>query len=298
MRAFVRAHRPLIATLFGGLLVGAIAGGAVLIVAVSQGPATAVVAPSPSPSPSSPPAVGVGTIMDELHGNCIACHLKPDGGVGTKPIPPVGHPTQGWTACTACHARDRLVQTAPGHTGIHADQCLVCHTSTTAAAAMRPHGENVGNCLTCHGSSAPLPDSMKGYAATTCWLCHRASDEVTPAIPHPLEGNAVCESCHTAGMVGALPANHASRADNVCTACHEIRTTTPPAAPHSLVGLDGKCASCHGPDVTPGALPSPGSSAGPATSDASGARASAAPAGSHWPLVSPAASPRTGSPSP
>jgi hypothetical protein len=263
MPTFLRRHRQLLATVFAGLLVGGLAGAGILVVSFVQQSGSATVVPSAPPTPS-PSAVAINDVMDELHGDCTACHLRPGGGVGTKPIPPIGHPLDGWTNCTGCHAPDKLVNTAPGHSGIHADQCLVCHKSGTPAAAMRPHGDQkVGNCLSCHGKSAPLPASMEGRSAATCWLCHRASTTATPDIPHPVEGNAACETCHVAGKIGALPASHETRADTTCTACHALKTTTAPLAPHSLVGLDGKCATCHAPGVSPGPLPSPGTSAGP-----------------------------------
>ncbi len=251
----IRRHALLVASI-AGVVVAAAVGIGVLVMLGATSSTGQVAVSSPVPSPSAP-AMVVGDVMDTLHGDCTACHLKPGGGVGTRPIPAVGHPLEGWTDCTACHSPNRLVSTAPGHTGIHADQCLVCHKSETAAAPPRPHADlEVGDCLGCHGSSAPLPASMTGRSEATCWLCHRASNVETPTIPHPLGGNSVCETCHTAGKVGALPVSHAGRPDTTCVACHDAKPLTAPVAPHSLAGLEGKCATCHAPGVSPGPLPS------------------------------------------
>jgi hypothetical protein len=257
--------------------------GIVVFDRVFQERAVAVVAtPSPLPSPS---AMAVSDVMNTINGDCTACHLSPDGGVGTKPIPPVGHPTKGWENCTNCHASDRLVATAPGHSGIHADQCLVCHKSETAAAAMRPHSDRNVACLSCHGTTAPLPDSMKGRAESTCWLCHQETTETPPLIPHPLAGNAACLQCHVAGRIGALPSNHQGRTEAICTQCPAPSGNNAPTALHSLVGLEGKCAQCHASGTSANQAPSPGAP-GP-----SGAPAvSPAPPGTQWPLITPSPS--------
>ncbi len=270
MRGFLAGRRLVVASVLAVVAVGILGGWAIGQTGLIAPPA-AQPGPSASPSPVASPTPAVNAVMDELHGDCTACHVNPNGGVGTKPIPALAHPLQGWTDCTGCHNPAGLVQTAPGHTGIHKDQCLICHKSDTAAAPPRPHaGEDVGNCLDCHGKTAPLPASMDGRSVATCWLCHQSSKVATPDIPHPLTGNTICETCHTAGKVGALPASHAGRSDTTCIACHNQAPTTAPLAPHSLVGLDGKCDLCHGPGVgspaplpSASALPAPGWSGAP-----------------------------------
>ena len=109
--------------------------------------------------------------------NCGACHVDANGGVGTKTIPPLAHPLEGWRDCTACHADDRLVKTAPGHSSLHKDDCLICHAAPilTGSAPPRPHHVVTGApCISCHGSTAPLPTDMVGR--TNCWICHYGTE--------------------------------------------------------------------------------------------------------------------------
>ncbi len=134
--------------------------------------------PSPEPSPTARPNTSMLPINVEIPAgsDCAGCHVKADGSVGMNPIPAIGHPLEGWSDCTACHTTARLVETAPGHVGIHEDQCLVCHTKSTNLPSPRPHPpiRNTG-CFECHGKTAPLPDDMSHRSETTCWLCHRAT---------------------------------------------------------------------------------------------------------------------------
>ena len=102
----------------------------------------AVASPSPTPAatatpPATPsPSAGPGNLISIMpQGDCTACHKTPGNAVN---VPPIGHPLEGWGSCTSCHANDRLVETAPGHSGIHADQCLVCHTATTPGGRGSP----------------------------------------------------------------------------------------------------------------------------------------------------------------
>ena len=130
--------------------------------------------PTIHPLPTTGPVVPAAVEMP-LQGDCLACHQTTTG-IGLVPVPALGHPLAGWRDCTACHAPERLVQTAPGHTSLHRDQCLLCHTHATPAAPSRPHSSAVTtDCLACHGTSAPLPGTMVGRDDATCWLCHRAS---------------------------------------------------------------------------------------------------------------------------
>ena len=124
-------------------------------------------ASTPTPSAIAPMRIAIPADSD-----CAGCHAS-GGLIGLKAIPALAHPVKGWADCTACHADDRLVKTAPGHTGIHRDQCLLCHQEPTdgAASLPRPHHVVAGTaCTTCHGSKAPLPTDMAGR--TNCWICH------------------------------------------------------------------------------------------------------------------------------
>jgi hypothetical protein len=222
----------------------------------SEPVAVASVAPSPTPTPVRPIAEQVDMT---LRGDCTACHLTPDGGVGTKTIPALAHPLQGWTDCSSCHAADKLVQTAAGHAGIHADQCTVCHTKSSGPAPGRPHPAGLDlQCLSCHGTTkAHLPTTMAGWKDTTCWLCHRSTQETAPSVPHTLSLHVTCRSCHAAGKTGALPANHTTRTDETCTACHLADPAAAPVAPHDLASRAGMCGFCHDPSGKAPTLTSP-----------------------------------------
>jgi hypothetical protein len=214
----------------------------------SAGPSSAIPVPSPASPGTSPTTPPVAVVLKMPIGDdCLACHTTADGGVGTALVPPIGHPLEGWGSCTSCHANDRLVMTAPGHSGIHAEQCLLCHTATTPAARDRPHSARDDvPCLSCHGKTAPLPASMRNRAETTCWLCHRTSSVQAPLYPHPTPADGNCLTCHVAGKVGALPADHVRRTNGQCSACHAPAPNAAPQAPHDLATRTGMCFFCHG----------------------------------------------------
>jgi hypothetical protein len=178
--------------------------------------------------------------------DCAACH-QTDSGIGVRNIPTLAHPTKGWTDCTACHANNRLVATAPGHTGIHAAECLLCHKTTQLPAPLsRPHRESQNqSCRSCHGSTAPLPTDMSHRAESVCWLCH-VLPQVEPPLPrHPVAaGQKDCLTCHTAAKLGALPDDHASWDAPECLLCHvppstkpEVAATSPPLTESVVVPI-------------------------------------------------------------
>lgn len=171
-----------------GLLLAAIflVGGFVLVTVVPElartlgsAPAvsTATASPSPTPAATSPMAFAPNGIAMSPGADCGACHLDSSGAVTTKAIPKLAHPLEGWKDCTACHADDRLVKTAPGHSGLHKSDCLACHQvpSAEGSAPPRPHHVPTGaTCVSCHGSKAPLPTDMAGR--TNCWVCHSGTE--------------------------------------------------------------------------------------------------------------------------
>ena len=181
----------------------------------------------PSAAPSAVPEVMSWLAMPG-DADCSACHLTAEGVIGLRPVPVIAHPLNGWGDCTACHAPQRLVATAPGHTGIHADACLTCHQEGDLPAPLsRPHQERKNTtCLDCHGSEAPLPTDMAHRTQTVCWLCHRLPVEQPPVPAHSVKsGQTDCLTCHVAGKVGALREDHAARKPTECLLCH-----APPAA--------------------------------------------------------------------
>jgi hypothetical protein len=139
---------------------------------------TAFAPPPSGATPSPTPAISLlpGQIAMPTGVDCAACHVTVGGQVGVKPIPALAHPLHGWTLCTECHANDRLVKTAPGHTGFHASDCLVCHREASKPAPPPKHASQpASDCLACHGTIAPLPSSMTNRPANLCWLCHQGS---------------------------------------------------------------------------------------------------------------------------
>ena len=138
--------------------------------------------PTPSPSPSSPMALSPIGVAIPPDANCGACHYTATGGVGVKPIPYLGHPLKGFANCTACHNEAGLVMTAPGHSGLHASDCLICHQenpalATMSAAPMRPEHMSGQACTDCHGvdKHAPMPSDMVGRG-DNCWICHNGPE--------------------------------------------------------------------------------------------------------------------------
>jgi hypothetical protein len=138
---------------------------------------------SPAPSPASAMALSPIGIEMPAGSDCGACHLTAAGSVGTKPIPAMAHPLWGWQDCTACHSTGSLVQSAPGHSGLHRNDCLVCHRVPAAASSSSPapyRPEHMGGtqpCTACHGvdQHAPMPDNMKGRG-DNCWICHNGPE--------------------------------------------------------------------------------------------------------------------------
>ena len=150
------------------------------LVRLTANPALPVASPTPTASaPSAMSPIGIGMPGDA---DCGACHLDSTGVVGTRDIPQLAHPLDGWKDCTACHANDSLVESAPGHSSLHKADCLTCHTVPDAegTAPPRPHHLVTGeSCVTCHGneasaSGAPLPTDMAGR--NNCWICHSGTE--------------------------------------------------------------------------------------------------------------------------
>ena len=178
------AFRIAAALLTLGILV---VGTFLVLVAVPDLAGKTAVGPSPTPvvgpSPSAPSAMSPVGIEMPADANCNGCHLTTTGTVGTRPIPVMGHPLAGWRDCTACHSVGSLVKTAPGHTSLHKDDCLICHKTRDEAGASNapaPRPEHMGGdkpCTSCHGvdNHAPLPDSMKGRG-DNCWICHNGPE--------------------------------------------------------------------------------------------------------------------------
>ncbi len=190
------AFRLTAASLTLGILV---VGTFLVLVAVPDLTRQAAAVPSPTPEPTATPKSGMALspvgIEMPADANCNGCHETAAGSVGTKPIPRMAHPLMGWRDCTACHTDGKLVATAPGHSSLHKEECLICHKtqesgggSTQSAAPARPEhmGVDGEKCTSCHGMDqhAPLPASMENRG-NNCWICHNGPEfqylfEATP----------------------------------------------------------------------------------------------------------------------
>ncbi len=239
-----------------------LAAGLVLIKVVPDLEAASLATPRPSatalpglktPAPS-PSEIDMNGALIPANSDCSGCHLTNVGVIGLRPIPAMGHPLEGWSQCTACHAPSGLVQTAPGHRGIHANECLTCHQPGNLPAPLsRPHRalQNM-DCLDCHGKVAPLPADMTHRSQKVCWLCHRLPDVAPPVPAHAtVTGETDCLSCHVAGKVGALPKDHASRRTSECLLCHEL------PLPGASAGPSDRPPGAPSPAASPTASPGP-----------------------------------------
>jgi hypothetical protein len=179
---------------------------------------------------ASVPVMQMGLAHIPTSNDCLLCHDS-GGSSGVKPIPAIGHPLAGWTACLTCHTNEKLGRDAPGHEGIAESECTNCHKEAPAGPAItQAHAKLSKPCLDCHGSVAHLPTSMVGRNQDDCWLCHKPNPSPPPIKPHPDPQNLKCRDCHQSSSVGALPIDHALRADSTCVLCHDIRATPAPSA--------------------------------------------------------------------
>lgn len=197
---------------------------------------------SGSPPASGPPELLMNGALVPSGAQCSGCHLTDSGTMGLRPIPEMGHPLEGWSECTACHSTTSLVDTAPGHTGIHASECLTCHMPADMSAPLsRPHRDRQNMaCLDCHGSVAPLPQDMTHRSEVVCWICHRLPDEQPPIPAHQTAPNETdCLTCHVDGRTGALPPDHDGRTGSECLLCHEVPLGTSSPQPAGQVSWPG-----------------------------------------------------------
>jgi hypothetical protein len=171
------------------LVVGIVALGSFLVlVAVPDIAGQTALVPTPTPEPTASPRSGMALspvgIEMPADADCDACHVTTTGTVGTRQVPTMAHPLAGWGNCTACHSLGSLVITAPGHSSLHKEECLICHQTqadagTATQAPLRPEhmGEGGALCTSCHGvdEHAPMPESMKGRG-DNCWICHNGPE--------------------------------------------------------------------------------------------------------------------------
>jgi hypothetical protein len=187
--------------------------------------ATAGASPTPR---SSIELMEMGLAHIPTSNSCLLCHTE-GGDAGIKPIPALGHPVEGWTACLTCHTGEKLGRNAPGHDGIAETECLNCHkVAPDGPTITQAHAKLEQPCLECHGSVAHLPTSMVGRNQDECWLCHKPNPSPPPVKPHPAPQDLTCRECHQSADVGSLPIDHALRLDTTCVYCHDVQPALNP----------------------------------------------------------------------
>lgn len=196
-----------------------------------------------SPSPvASIELMEMGLAHIPTSNSCVLCHTE-GGEAGLKPVPALGHPIEGWTACLVCHTGEKLGRDAPGHDGIAETECLNCHkVAPDGPIITQAHADLEEPCLDCHGTFAHLPTSMVGRNQDECWLCHKPNPSPPPIKPHPDPVGKTCRDCHQSADVGALPIDHALRPNETCILCHNLTPALVPsfeAAPSAAAGSEG-----------------------------------------------------------
>ena len=70
-----------------------------------------------------------------------------------------------------------------------------------------------------------------------------------PGIPHAIAGiETQCLTCHGPAGVKPVPSDHEGRPVDTCTTCHQLDDDAGglgPDIPHSIVGMEGQCLTCH-----------------------------------------------------
>jgi hypothetical protein len=210
-------------------------------------PAFPGIAAGPTPSPvASIELMEMGLAHIPTSNSCLLCHTE-GGDAGIKPIPALGHPIEGWTACLTCHTGEKLGRNAPGHDGIAETECLSCHkVAPEGPTITQAHAKLQQPCLDCHGSVAHLPTSMVGRNQDECWLCHKPNPSPPPIKPHPDPAKLACRACHQSADVGSLPIDHALRPDSTCIYCHDLQP---------MLELSPRPSAATGAAASPGASP-------------------------------------------
>lgn len=168
-----------------------------------------------------------------LGASCLTCHYP----APAAPIPPsaafrgvepealpltaetipanVPHPIQGQEQCTACHTPGGQGVDAPGGTGTPQDH----------------EGRPDSTCLGCHAVGQG-PGTAQGAPSTP--------QLQLMAVPHPVQGQEQCLTCHNVGGSGVgapggtgLPESHQGRSIDTCLSCHQAPAAqaTPAPAP-------------------------------------------------------------------
>ncbi len=183
---------------------------------------------------------------------CTGCHGTAHGGL---------------TACAQCHNTNAFKPATFNHasvfelTGAHAGKpCTSCHPGgnfgttiggggtqcSSCHSGVNPHGPNIGNCSTCHTTSAWTPTKPithpgaiqlgNRHTAFGCTMCHTSLNFSAPTNP--------CELCHEDDVPHVGPTD--------CVRCHTATTwsdvskfTHPGGSGFADLSTHMPCADCH-----------------------------------------------------
>jgi hypothetical protein len=88
------------------------------------------------------------------------------------------------------------------------------------------------------------------------------NNQLGAPIPHPIEGQEQCSTCHGPNGVRPYPADHVDRPDESCQVCHSPGVAADAGAsaaiaagiPHAVEGRE-QCSQCHGDDASLAPMP-------------------------------------------
>jgi Ni/Fe-hydrogenase subunit HybB-like protein len=188
---------------------------------------------------------------------CNQCHQSTDEWrlveLGTHPVELVGGHAQ--ADCSGCHQDAGFGQKVstecadchqPPDNDHYGPVCQDCHTPAAFQEARLPdhpvplegHHESAP-CAGCHADAEPAPEYACGdcherpenHLPGDCTLCHTPHGwarsiafvvDLTPPIPHGLEGQESCLTCHAVnGDVMPAPSNHGDYINEQCVLCHK-----------------------------------------------------------------------------
>jgi len=109
--------------------------------------------------------------------------------------------------------------------------CMRCHGKLVGTSG-EAKGKTIGaDCQTCHYLTPPAPAAPAAAAAQPAAGAaaqQTAAPAAPPAVPHPVQGQEKCTTCHQlagpgVGQAGGtgLPADHQGRGDVTCQGCHK-----------------------------------------------------------------------------
>ncbi len=164
--------------------------------------------------------------------------------------------------CSTCHSGSYTAVNAQSKPLTHIPtsvQCDTCHSNGFVSFMPSPMNHAgtaspvaAGNCITCHGDSAPYliynaQHKSANHVPTTaqCDTCHRSlTTWATATYTHAATAAGTCDTCHKAGGAGLpKPSNHIPTTAQ-CDTCHKSYTAFAPAN-MDHTGTAGNCLSCH-----------------------------------------------------